>query len=131
MPKMEVVMDDFDKKAREKDAAAKQKMKEYADKRNQSKESVLCKNDWVLYRKPRGKVFNKHEPVRDPSPWKVIELKGSMVTAESSAGEQVTRNSSSFKKLNDDNQMVESHDAREQEQEETEANELVVVKLKS
>ena len=88
---------------------------------------IIAKNDWVLYRKPRGKVFNKQDPVRDPSPWKVVDVKGSMVTAESSAGEQVTRNSSSFTRLNRvqmDTQMVEGDESQQQDEAETNETQL-------
>ncbi|CAF1082211.1 unnamed protein product [Brachionus calyciflorus] len=90
---------DLDKTVKEKDGNVKRKMKEYTDIKNKSKHNDLSIDDFVLYRRPKGRVFDKKEPVREVSPWKVVEVKGSMITAKSSSGEQVTRNSSSFKKL--------------------------------
>ena len=91
-----------DEKARTNDQESKAKMKDYADSRMKAKELDLAVDDWVLYQKPRGKIYDKKEPVRDVSPWRVESVNGTMVTAKSSDGNVVTRNASLFKKINSD-----------------------------
>lgn len=80
---------------KKRDAAAKNKMKEYADKRRRAKPSELKVGDGVLVRQdPR----NKLTPHYHPEPYKVVEKKGAMITAERK-GHRVTRNATRFKKL--------------------------------
>ncbi|CAF0818549.1 unnamed protein product [Brachionus calyciflorus] len=90
---------DLDRKARENDENAKFKMKEYADKKPRCRTSDLEVEDLVWYKRSQGKVFDKKEPVRDLDQLRVVDTKGTMITAKSSTGEQVTRNSSCFKKI--------------------------------
>ncbi|RNA12301.1 hypothetical protein BpHYR1_025212, partial [Brachionus plicatilis] len=68
----------------QRDLKAKQVIKCNGDRKLRAKESQLNIDELVLYQKPRGKVFDKKEPVRDPNPWRVEEVNGSMVTARSS-----------------------------------------------
>lgn len=74
-------------------------IKKNADTKMRAKVSELQVNNWVLYQRTKGKIYDKSEPLRDISRWRVDEVKGSMVTAESSSGDKVTRNSSCFKKV--------------------------------
>jgi len=76
------------------DSAAKLKMKNYADKRNQAKVPNLSIGDPVLMKMDRQK--NKADPPFDPKPLIVTHRNGSMITAER-RGKRVTRNSSFFK----------------------------------
>ncbi|CAF1101677.1 unnamed protein product, partial [Brachionus calyciflorus] len=70
---------DLDRKARENDENAKFKMKEYAEKKLRCRRSDLEVEDLVWYKR--------------------LQSKGSLIAAKSSTGEQVTRNSSFFKKI--------------------------------
>lgn len=79
-------------------------MKRNFDRKFGVKDKDIKVDDLVLYRRPRGKIFDKMEPVRDPKAWRVEEVKGTMVTACSDQGERVTRNSSCFKNLSIDSQ---------------------------
>ena len=77
------------------DKAAKTKMKEYADKRRNTKESDIEVGDTVLVKSQhRGKL----KPFYETTPYKVIERNGAQVIAEN-ATKQVTRNVSHFKKV--------------------------------
>ena len=70
-------------------------MKYYGDQRNSAVKSGIQVGDNVLMKKEtRG---NKLQSVYDPSPRKVSDKKGSMVTVDDS----VTLNISSFKKISD------------------------------
>ncbi|RNA30970.1 hypothetical protein BpHYR1_035853, partial [Brachionus plicatilis] len=86
MDKRIFLENDQDKLARERDLKAKQVIKCNGDRKLRAKKSQLNIDELVLYQKPRGKVFDKKEPVRDPNPWRVEEANGSMVTARSSDG---------------------------------------------
>ena len=78
-----------------KDSQAKQKMKEYADQRVQARESNINIGDAVLVRQ---KKKNKFTTKFDPSPYKVVEIKGTMLTGVRNE-KYITRNISHFKKI--------------------------------
>ena len=78
------------------DEKAKKEMKMYADQRRSSKPSKIEEGDDVLVQsQKRGKLQTPFQP----TPYKVIKKKGSMITAQRGS-HQVTRNSSHFKKVN-------------------------------
>ncbi|CAB4003534.1 Hypothetical predicted protein [Paramuricea clavata] len=75
------------------DDHAKLKMKYYADLKSNVKLSHLEEGDTVLL---KNDYKSKRFPPYDPHPYKVVEKKGSMVTARRDS-RSVTRNSSFFK----------------------------------
>ncbi|CAB3983491.1 PREDICTED: uncharacterized protein K02A2.6-like [Paramuricea clavata] len=77
------------------DKEEKEKMKVHADRRNNAKESQLKVGDHVLMQVPKD---NKLSMPFNPKPFKVIEIKGNMVTARNTE-RTVTRNVSCFKCL--------------------------------
>uniref|UniRef100_A0AAY5KA75 Gypsy retrotransposon integrase-like protein 1 n=1 Tax=Esox lucius TaxID=8010 RepID=A0AAY5KA75_ESOLU len=77
------------------DHVAKQRMKRYADLRNRAKESSIKTGDVVLCRQLSTGMLSTPYEIK---PYKVIKVKGSMVTA-SRSGRCITRNSSFFKRL--------------------------------
>ena len=82
-----------DAEARKRDVAAKQNMKNYADRHTQAKPSAIGTGDIVLVRQPkRNKLSTPYNPV----PLVVTERKGTMVTAERNDGTRVSRNVSMF-----------------------------------
>jgi hypothetical protein len=88
----------LDEEARLNDQTAKEKMKSYADRKLKTRERNYDVGDMVFYRKPRV-LDNKLDPVRDTTPYEVLETKGSMVTGRSTvSNEIITRNSSMFRK---------------------------------
>ena len=81
--------------ARETDRLKKEKMKQYADRKNNAKSSRLRLGDKVLVQKPRA---NKLSSFYDPHPYIVTRINGSMITA-TRENHEITRNSSHFKKV--------------------------------
>ncbi|CAB3986500.1 Transposon Tf2-9 poly [Paramuricea clavata] len=77
------------------DKEEKEKMKVHADRRNNAKESQLKVGDYVLMQVPKD---NKLSMPFNPKPFKVIEIRGNMVTARNTE-RTVTRNVSCFKCL--------------------------------
>lgn len=84
-----------DQNVQTKDSEAKQKMKEHADKRAQAQDPEIEIGDTVLVRQ---KKKNKLSTKFDPSPYKVVEVKGTMVTAVRNE-KYITRNISQFKSI--------------------------------
>ena len=82
-------------KVKEKDRQAKQKMKENADKRARARVSIVAVGDTVLVRQRKR---NKFTTRFDPSPFEVVRIKGTMVTAARNE-KYITRNISQFKKI--------------------------------
>ena len=64
---------------KQKDDQAKQKIKAYADRKNNVKPSDICVGDTALVK--RDKSYRKSLTPYDPKPYKVTETKGSMLTA--------------------------------------------------
>ena len=80
----------------ERDKQAKAKMKQYADKRRRARKSVISTGDTTLLRQKKSSKFST---TFNPSPFKVICKKGTMITAVQN-GKYVTRNTSLFKRVN-------------------------------
>ena len=79
------------------DEAYKTRMKLYADQRRRTREHGIQVGDWVLLRKEK-KLLRKTEPFYEVEPYRVIEVKESMISAENQK-RSITRNCSCFKKL--------------------------------
>ena len=88
-------MEDKIESARHKDEKAKSHMKELADEHNRAKENTLEIGDKVLVRQPQN---SKLTPPYRPTPFEVIEKKGTMITVENDQG-RMTRNSSHMKRI--------------------------------
>ena len=85
----------MDAKLRQTDAVAKNRMKLHADRVRHAAPLALKVGDMVLCRqKKEGKLCSAY----NPRPYKVITIKGSMVTAKNN-NHVITRNSSHFKPL--------------------------------
>eukprot|EP00794_Sanderia_malayensis_P004986 gene4986-5644_t len=82
----------------ERDADAKEKMKQNADGNNLAKESMISVGDLVIVKQRKQ---NKFSTKFNPNPYTVIAKKGTMITAESQ-NHQITRNISHFKKIGND-----------------------------
>ena len=80
---------------RQRDAAKKKQMKEYADKRPKARESLIVVGDQVLLKQSKAEVLT---PAFDPRPFSVIGVKGSMITVKRGT-EIKSRNSSHCKLL--------------------------------
>ena len=81
-------VEDFNRKAME-------SAKQYADQKRHTQHSTISVGDTVLVQQRKQ---NKLSSFYDPLPYKVISLKGSMITARRQ-GHQIVRNSSFFKKV--------------------------------
>ena len=73
--------DNTDTIIRDKDSTAKEKMKSYADKKGHARDHSLQIGDTVLIRQQKKNKLTSHS---DSRPYSVIQLKGSMITAERS-----------------------------------------------
>ena len=80
-----------------KDSLAKQKMKRHADKRDRAHTSEISIGDIVLVRQRKA---NKFSTKFDPSPYEVVSIKGTMVTAVRNE-KYITRNVSLFKRIDE------------------------------
>jgi transposase InsO family protein len=88
-----VQVNDQDGKARKRDAHQKNKMKCYADEKRHAKTRTIMPGAMVLVRQEKK---NKLSTPFSTKPYKVIQVKGSMITVERN-GHRITRNSSFFK----------------------------------
>ena len=79
---------------RQRDAAKKKQMKEYADKRRNAQESLIVVGDQVLLKQSKADVLT---PAFDPRPFSVIGVKGSMITVK--RGRKIKSRKSSHCKL--------------------------------
>ena len=86
-----------DKKIEQQDKDARQKMKEYADKRKNATASTMKIGDCVLVKQKRK---NKLSTRFDPRLLRVTKMKGTMVTAQRNSF-TITRNQSFFKLVDD------------------------------
>ena len=107
-----------DKAVREKDQKAKEKMKQYADTRRRAKRSNITNGDAVLIRQSK---HNKFTTQYDPRPFKVVRIKGSMITAYRD-GKYLTRNISQCREVgkieqieNDDTDSIDMDDEQDNE----------------
>ena len=71
-------------------------MKKYADKRNHAKNINLQIGDYVLVRQQKK---NKLSTPFGKTPYRVTEIKGTMITATSEDSGNITRNVSMFKQI--------------------------------
>ena len=76
-----------DNEMRDRDKAAKAKMKAYADNKSYVKPSTLKEGDIVLVRRDRSKR-KSDTPYRE-DPYKVIQKKGTMITAQTEEGKEL------------------------------------------
>ncbi|CAB4021992.1 Hypothetical predicted protein, partial [Paramuricea clavata] len=84
----------LDEEMRDKDREKKEKMKGYAEKRRNAKESNLSEGDKVLLRQQRT---NKWTTAFEIQPYQVIDKHGNSVLVESPQGVQYKRNSTHVK----------------------------------
>ena len=82
--------------AQQKDAAAKVKQKEYADRHRRAKEREYKVGDKVLIHQKKTTT----KPPYNPDPYTVMQIKGTQITA-SRRGQQMTRNVDKWKILKD------------------------------
>ena len=94
-----------------KDSAAKQKMKYYADKYSHCKSHKFSVGDLVLPRQPK---VNKFSTPFQAEPFRITEVKGSMITA-TFKDQTVTRNASHFKLLPPDIEVSIPSSSKEKE----------------
>ena len=86
-----------DSEIRTRDAKKKLQAKQYADRKSYVKKSIVKVGDVV---RVRNEKKGKLEPVYDPGPYTVTQMKGTMVTAtRTNPRHVVTRNTSYFKRL--------------------------------
>ena len=99
LPQIEVKVDKsaVDKKIEQQDKDARQKMKEYADKRRNATATTMKIGDCVLVKQKRK---NKLSTRFDPRLLRVTKIKGTMVTAQRN-NLTITRNQSFFKLVDD------------------------------
>ena len=102
---------DVGSKVQDTDDRAKAKMKEYADTKSRAKQSNIQVGDTVLIRQRKE---NKWSTRFDPSPFKVVRRKGTMITALRN-GKYVSRNISLFKKIMSETVEVPMSDDEEDE----------------
>ena len=81
---------------RDRDAQAKLRQKEYADRRTSASHSNIDEGDQVLLRQARQ---NKLSPTYEPEPYRVIQRNGSAVIIENADGESKMRNVGHMKKF--------------------------------
>ena len=79
---------------RQREAAKKKQIKEYADKRRNARESLIVVGDQVLLKQSKADVLT---PAFDPRPFSVIGVKGSMITVK--RGREIKSRNSSHCKL--------------------------------
>ena len=73
----------------------KKRMELYADQRRRTREHQV--GDWVLLRKEK-KLLRKTEPFNEAEPYRVIEMKESMISAKNQK-RSITRNCSMFQEV--------------------------------
>ena len=93
----QITTKDDDEEISVREVAVKEKQKSYADSNRHTQRHDLQPGDIVIARQQR---MNKFSLPNDPVPYKVINTKGSMVSAEKLKGnKRLTRNSSHFKRI--------------------------------
>jgi hypothetical protein len=100
-----------DEALRKRDAKMKQKAKTYADKRRRACESNIKEGHMVL---ARQKKTTKFQTKFGAKRYRVVAVKGSMVTAEAEDGHRWTRDASFFKRWD---VVGEQEDRRDEESE--------------
>lgn len=95
LPSEHTSQSDLGSKVKENDDRAKVKMKTYADSKMRARTSTIKIGDVVLARQQKYKLSTRF----DPSPFQVVRINGTMVTACRN-GKYITRNVSHFKVVN-------------------------------
>lgn len=85
---------------KQQDELAKSKIKQYADKKLHTKTANFEIGDMVLTKQHK---LVKSDSNFDHNPYKIIEINGSMITATQGNNKKITRNSSFFRKTNQNN----------------------------
>ena len=96
LPEYQQQQVDTNSTLRDRDAQAKQKMKEYADNRHNAKMNDLKVGDSVLVRQQKREKLSSYF---DPIPYTITNIQGTMVTAKRK-DHAITRNSSFFRRIN-------------------------------
>ena len=109
LPEPVEVESSFTSEVQIKDAEAKRKMKEHADKVKRAQRSTIEIGDKVLVHQRK---HNKFSTRFNPSPYTVIDIKGTMVTAARNE-KYVTRNISLFKRVDSSMKAPEADDSDE------------------
>ena len=109
LPEPVEVESSFTSEVQIKDAEAKRKMKEHADKDKRAQRSTIEIGDKVLVHQRK---HNKFSTRFDPSPYTVVDIKGAMVTAARNE-KYVTRNISLFKRVDSSMKAPEADDSDE------------------
>ena len=80
-------------------STAQQRNQQYHDQRNHATDRQLTTGDTVLVKQPK---YNKLTPNFKPEPYIVTDIKGTMITAQSSVtGKRITRNICPYKAVAD------------------------------
>ena len=116
LPELVEVESSFTSEVQIKDAEAKRKMKEHADKVKRAQRSTIEIGDKVLVHQRK---HNKFSTRFDPSPYTVVDIKGTMVTAARNE-KYVTRNISLFKRVDSSMKAPEADDSDESDLDEEE-----------
>ena len=97
---------EIDKEVREKDKVNKEKMIRYADEKRHTRKSLVRLGNSVLLKQKRENTLT---PYYDPRPYKVIGIKGSMVTVK--RGREIkSRNSMQLKRVEENKVEDEEYD---------------------
>ena len=87
---------------------ANHKNKGYADSRRNAKQEKMKENDLVMVKQQRQNKMTSHF---EPNPYKITQIKGSMITAKRVTDDKcITRNSSFFKKISFGENNVDVYD---------------------
>src|SRR5664279_966221 len=125
LPEYQLPGDDTNTPLRIQDDKAKHKMKMYADMRNNAKPSDLLIGDTVLVKQRKKDKLSSYF---DPTPYRIIDKKGSMVTA-ARGDHSITRNSSFYKRINPTTKTIatrkDNRESRESEQSEDDDDEVL------
>ena len=108
-----------DDQLRQTDKYRKERIKEYADKRNGAKEYELAVGDCILVKIRRKQ---KSDPYFNPNRYTISQKKGNMITAVR-GGHYITRNSSFFKRVPDSDDDFESITCTEDAEDNDESSE--------
>ena len=84
-------------------------MKTYADNKTYVKPTALCIGETVLVKVSPS--FKKSGAPFEKELYKIVEMKGSLITAESNSGRRITRNSSFFKRYHSNGDISDASDS--------------------
>ena len=115
IPEMATFMPDEDMVKRDREAKAK--MKAHADNNRNVKPCPLKEGDMVLVKRNDSK--RKSDTPYHEDPFKVVQKKGTMITAKAEEGRSITRNSSWFKRMPETKNPLELEENQKESEEET------------